>query len=82
MFSWESLKKHQNPLTTIYKSIIINVIILGSGSVWWFLTESDGISQGIGIIIYLGSIIIISLINIISIYFKLKIEKKSFQKHT
>ncbi len=82
MFSWESLKKHQNPLTTIYKSIIINVIILGSGSVWWFLTESDGISQGIGIIIYLGSIIIISLINIISIYFKFKIEKKSFQKHT
>ena len=47
------------------KAIVLNVIVLGSGSIWWFLTETDGVSQGTGVLIYLGSFAGITLINLI-----------------
>lgn len=62
------IKNKKKPVTAIIKGLLINIVILGLGSIWWFLTEHDGISQGIGVTIYLGSIVGISLIDIIFIY--------------
>lgn len=70
------LKNNKKSVTAIIKAILINIIILGLGSLWWFLTETDGISQGIGIIIYLSSIVGISLIDIVFIYVWNGLEKK------
>ncbi|WP_442594850.1 hypothetical protein [Neobacillus sp. D3-1R] len=68
VFGRNNLKNNNNPAKTIIKVILINIIILGLGSIWWFLTETDGISQVIGVMIYLGSIVGISLIDIVLIY--------------
>lgn len=68
IFGRHDLKNNNNPTKAIVKAILINVFLLGLGSIWWFLTETDGISQGIGVLIYLGSIVGISLINIVIIY--------------
>jgi membrane protein YdbS with pleckstrin-like domain len=70
------IKNNKKPMNAIIKAIFVNVIILGIGSVWWILTESDGISQGTGIMIYLGSIVVISLIDTIVIYSRRKFKKQ------
>ncbi|MGK0466228.1 hypothetical protein [Clostridium sp.] len=70
------IKNNKKPMNAIIKAILVNVIILGIGSVWWILTESDGISQGIGVMIYLGSIVVISLIDTIVIYIGRKSKKQ------
>uniref|UniRef100_A0A1S2L4B8 Uncharacterized protein n=2 Tax=Anaerobacillus isosaccharinicus TaxID=1532552 RepID=A0A1S2L4B8_9BACI len=31
---------------------LLNIAILGIGSIWWFLTETDGISRGLGVLYY------------------------------
>jgi hypothetical protein len=49
------------------KSFALTVTILGLGSVWWFFTETDGISQGLGALYNVVAIGVISLINIISL---------------
>ena len=54
----------------VIKLIIVNGIILGISSLWWFLTETDGISQGVGVIINLVSFTSILIINIIYLYLK------------
>ncbi|MEH7076530.1 hypothetical protein [Neobacillus drentensis] len=64
----KDLKNKKNPVTAIIKAILVNIVILGLGSLWWFLTETDGISQGIGVMIYLGSFVGISLIDMVFIY--------------
>jgi hypothetical protein len=64
----KDLKNKKNPVTAIIVAILVNIVILGLGSLWWFLTETDGISQGIGVMIYLGSIAGISLIEMVFIY--------------
>jgi hypothetical protein len=46
------LFKRKKVVTTIIKAILFNIIILGLGSTWWFLSETDGLSQGIGVLIY------------------------------
>ena len=68
LFSRNDFKKKNKPSLTIIKAIVINFIVLGLGSIWWFLTETDGISQGIGVLIYLGSFVGITIVNIIFIY--------------
>jgi drug/metabolite transporter (DMT)-like permease len=68
LFSRNALKNNKKPLLAIIKALLINIIILGLGSIWWFLTERDGISQAIGVMIYLGSIVGISLIDIVFVY--------------
>lgn len=69
IFSRNDLKNNNKPVTAFIKALLINITILGSGCIWWFLTETDGISQGIGVMIYLGSILGLSLIDMIFIYF-------------
>ena len=64
----KDLKNKKNPVAAIIVAILVNIVILGLGSLWWFLTETDGISQGIGVMIYLGSIAGISLIDMVFIY--------------
>lgn len=68
LFGWKKIKNKEKLVPVIVKAIFINFLILGSGSAWWFLTETDGISQVIGVMIYLGSFAVISLINIVIIY--------------
>ncbi|MEH6957815.1 hypothetical protein, partial [Neobacillus drentensis] len=62
------LKYRKKPVAAIIKALLVNIVILGLGSIWWFLTETDGISQGIGVMIYLGSIVGISLIDMVFLY--------------
>jgi hypothetical protein len=65
----KDLKNKKKPVSAaVIKAILVNMVILGIGSIWWFLTETDGISQGIGVMIYLGSIVGISLIDMVFIY--------------
>ena len=64
----KDLKNNKRPVTAIIKALLVNIVVLGVGSLWWFLTETDGISQGIGVMIYLGSIVGISLIDMVFIY--------------
>jgi hypothetical protein len=72
----KDLNKHKKILTAIVKAIFLNVIILGLGSVWWYQTETDGISQGIGILIYISSMIAISLMDVIVFYIWAVLKKK------
>lgn len=50
-------------------AFILNVVILGLGSIWWFLTERDGISQGLGVLYYCIAMGVISVINFIVLSF-------------
>ena len=68
ILSKKDLKYRKKPVVAITIALLVNIVILGLGSIWWFLTETDGISQGIGVMIYLGSIAGISLIDMFFIY--------------
>ncbi|MEH6957623.1 hypothetical protein [Neobacillus drentensis] len=68
ILSKKDLKYRKKPVVAITKALLVNIVILGLGSIWWFLTETDGISQGMGVMIYLGSIAGISLIDMVFIY--------------
>ncbi|PEQ88199.1 hypothetical protein CN481_20020 [Bacillus sp. AFS006103] len=68
ILSKKNLKYKKKPVVAITKALLVNIVILGLGSIWWFLTETDGISQGMGVMIYLGSIAGISLIDMVFIY--------------
>ncbi len=46
-------------------AFLLNVAILGLGSIWWFLTETDGISQGLGVLIYCISMGVIGIVDLI-----------------
>jgi hypothetical protein len=53
------------------KSILIaflaNVMILGLGCFWWFMTETDGISQGLGMLYYSIAMGVIGIIDLIAL---------------
>lgn len=59
------LKKYNNIRKPLLLSILTNIVILGIGSVWWFLTETDGISQGLGVLYYCIAMAVIAVINLI-----------------
>lgn len=46
-------------------SVFTNIVILGFAIVWWFLTETDGISQGLGVIYYCIAMALITLVNLV-----------------
>ncbi|MDN4494487.1 hypothetical protein [Ureibacillus aquaedulcis] len=48
-------------------SFLINVVILGLGSYWWFLTETDGISQGMGVLYYCLAMVVIGIVDLIAL---------------
>lgn len=60
-----SLKNSTNLRRPVMLSVFTNIVILGIASVWWFLTETDGISQGLGVIYYCIAIALISLVNLV-----------------
>lgn len=62
-----SLKNSTNVRRPFMYSVLTNIIILGFASVWWFLTETDGISQGLGVIYYCIAMALISLVNLVGI---------------
>jgi len=68
ILSKKDLKYRKKPVVAITKALLVNIVILGLGSIWWFLTETDGISQGMRVMIYLGSIAGIYLIDMVFIY--------------
>jgi hypothetical protein len=61
-FQMKRTNKFWLSFLTAYLSIIL---ILGLGSIWWFLTETDGISQGLGVLYYCISAGVIGIINLI-----------------
>jgi hypothetical protein len=46
-------------------AFISNILILGLGSIWWFLTETDGISQGLGVLYYCIAMGVIGIVDLI-----------------
>jgi hypothetical protein len=62
------LQLAKNMSYALIKATLLNLIILGLGSWWWFATETDGISQGIGGMIYFGSFVGIFLIDVVVIF--------------
>ncbi len=79
IFSLNNYRNSKRAIKSIIKALLINLIILGIGSIWWVITESDGISQGIGVTIYLGSIIGISLINTVIILLLKNSDKSNYK---
>lgn len=59
------MKKNNKILVSFLIAFLSNVVILGLGSVWWFFTETDGLSQGLGVIYYCIAIGVISIIDLI-----------------
>lgn len=60
-------KKTNKLLTSWLGAVITSIIILFLGSVWWFLTETDGISQGLGILYYSIAAGILAVVNLLVI---------------
>ncbi|WP_047986428.1 hypothetical protein [Ornithinibacillus californiensis] len=58
---------------TIFLAFVIaylpTVLILGLGSIWWFLTETDGISQGLGVTIFVIAAGVIGVVDLILLSF-------------
>lgn len=48
-------------------AVLTNIFIVGLASVWWFLTETDGLSQGLGVLYYCLALVVISIINFITL---------------
>lgn len=63
---------------SIFKTIILNSVILLIVSIWWFYSESDGLSQLFGIMYYGIAFVVISIINTIFLWLMKK--KTSFIK--
>lgn len=61
-FQIKRTNKFWLPFLTAFLS---NIVILGSGSIWWFLTETDGISQGLGVLYYCIAMGVIGIIDLI-----------------
>lgn len=83
IFEKISIRKNKKPIITILSSISMNLVILGIGGAWWFFTETDGISQGVGVTIYFISFVVISLLNLICFFFwrnQIKIVKETERK--
>jgi hypothetical protein len=59
------LKKINNLLIASLSAVFLNVIILALASLWWFFTETDGISQGLGVLYYIIAMGVIAVIDII-----------------
>jgi hypothetical protein len=59
------LKRYNNLLEPLLLTVLTNIVILGLGSVWWFLTETDGLSQVLGVLYYCITMVIIAVINLI-----------------
>jgi len=59
------LKRYKNLWKSFLLSLFVNIFILGLSSVWWVLTETDGLSQGFGVIYYCIAMSVISVINLI-----------------
>jgi hypothetical protein len=59
------IKKTRSLWAAFFMSYLLCFIILGSGSIWWFMTETDGISQGIGVLIYGIALAGIGIINLL-----------------
>jgi hypothetical protein len=59
MVVWNRSKSTWLSLTT---GVLANLIIFTIASVWWVLTETDGISQGLGIHYYSIATVVISAV--------------------
>lgn len=59
------LKKSKKFWISFLVAFVLNVVILSIGSIWWFVTETDGISQGLGILYYCIAMGVIGIIDLI-----------------
>ncbi|WP_342431593.1 hypothetical protein [Neobacillus sp. FSL H8-0543] len=65
VFGYFSLKKTKKMGQLLLISFVIPGLILGGSSIWWFFTETDGISQMVGLFINGGALLVIGIINIV-----------------
>lgn len=56
------LKKSGDFPKTWRRTTLINVLLLGAASVWWFYYQNDGLSQLIGIFLYAVAAFVIGVI--------------------
>ena len=71
-FSLRGKKNSPKKGTIFFKMFIVNLLVLGIGSFWWFVSETDGISQVVGVFIYLGSFMAVTIINLSILYLGVK----------
>ncbi|GAA0337833.1 hypothetical protein GCM10008967_30120 [Bacillus carboniphilus] len=66
---WVIIKTHNFWQSTIIGTVI-TITILGCASYWWFETDTDGISAGLGVIYYLIAMGVTILLNfiVLSVY--------------
>jgi hypothetical protein len=57
-------------------SFFINFLILGSSSIWWFQTETDGFSQYFGVMFNCIALGVITALNVIVLIVR-KLKKKA-----
>jgi hypothetical protein len=60
-------------------SFLVNILILGSSSIWWFQTETDGFSQYFGVMFNCIALGIITALQAIVLLVR-KFKKNSFAK--
>ena len=61
------LNKNHKLATIISIATVINIVCLLLGTVWWWVTETDGLGQVIQIIIYAICLGVILLINVTAV---------------
>ncbi|NHM32536.1 hypothetical protein [Neobacillus terrae] len=68
LFSLKGKKNSRKKGTIFVKMVILNLLVFGLGSFWWFVSETNGISQVVGVFIYLGSFLVVTIINLSILY--------------
>ena len=66
VFSGHFLMKRTNKFwLSLLTAFLLNILILGKGSIWWFKTETDGLSQGFGVLYYCIAMGVIGIVDLI-----------------
>ncbi|WP_027409733.1 hypothetical protein [Anoxybacteroides tepidamans] len=59
------LKRKQQLFRSFFLAFFVNTAILAGGGIWWFFTETDGLSQGLGVLYYGAAAAIIAVVDLI-----------------
>ncbi|HWO78272.1 MAG TPA: hypothetical protein VNM69_20600 [Bacillus sp. (in: firmicutes)] len=69
--------------SSFFAATIVNILILALSSYWWFATETDGISAGLGLLYNRIAIAVIAVITFVSLAVlnQKRFKKLSFNGH-
>jgi peptidoglycan/LPS O-acetylase OafA/YrhL len=74
LLGYFQMKRTNKVWLSFLLALLSNIVILGIASIWWFFTETDGISQGLGVLYYC---IVTGVIGIIDLIILLAVKGKS-----